>query len=208
MALAEEEPLRVQQAEEGVTALEYILEGLEAELALERELGVRVIECDRSLLVPPPDKVASPAEPPPPIAKPAAPAVAAPARPKPPAPEGDAVLDFAFLHDRPLSPECADMMDKIVAALGKTSETAPVVSSAPLPCAKAYVVLGGLALRKWLPGVNAAPGQWVSSELSPNILVTYSPAYILRFKTVTPTVQKIKKEMWTSIKSVLRRIQG
>ena len=33
-----------------MTALDYILDGLEAELALERELGVRFIECDRALL--------------------------------------------------------------------------------------------------------------------------------------------------------------
>ena len=52
MALAEEESLRIQQAQEGVTALEHILEGLEAELALERELGVRTVEIDRSLLAP------------------------------------------------------------------------------------------------------------------------------------------------------------
>ena len=35
-----------------MTALDYILDGLEAELALERELGVRFIECDRALLTP------------------------------------------------------------------------------------------------------------------------------------------------------------
>ena len=33
-----------------MTALDYILDGLESELALERELGVRVVECDRSLV--------------------------------------------------------------------------------------------------------------------------------------------------------------
>ena len=100
------------------------------------------------------------------------------------------------------------MMEKIAVALGRTLATAPVVVDGPVPRAKVYVVLGGLALRKWLPGVNAAPGQWVSTQLSPNVLVTYSPAYILRFSTVTPAVQKIKKEMWMSLKSVLQRVRG
>ena len=35
-----------------MTALDYILDGLEAELALERELGVRSVEIDRALLAP------------------------------------------------------------------------------------------------------------------------------------------------------------
>ena len=184
-----------------MTALEYILDGLEAELALERELGVRVIECDRGLL-----------------AKPAAGAAHGTNRTggtsvtSATSATGEVaraqILDFAFIHDRPLAPAESEMMGKIVAALGKTPETAPVVVAPPMPRAKAYVVLGGLALRKWFPGVNAAPGQWVSTALSPNVLVTYSPAYILRFGTVTPKVMQLKKDMWLSIKSVLRRTQA
>ena len=193
-----------------MTALEYILDGLEAELALERELGVRVIECDRGLL-----------------AKPAAGAAHGTNRTSGTSGTsgtsatgatgevaratgegaGGQILDFAFIHDRPLAPAESEMMGKIVAALGKTPETAPVVVAPPMPRAKAYVVLGGLALRKWFPGVNAAPGQWVPTALSPNVLVTYSPAYILRFGTVTPKVMQLKKDMWLSIKSVLRRTQ-
>ena len=34
-----------------MTALDYILDGLEAALELERELGVRSVEIDRNLLV-------------------------------------------------------------------------------------------------------------------------------------------------------------
>ena len=165
-----------------MTALEYILDGLEAELALERELGVRVIECDRGLL-----------------AKPAAGAAHGTNRTSGTSGTsgtsatgatgevaratgevaratgegaGGQILDFAFIHDRPLAPAESEMMGKIVAALGKTPETAPVVVAPPMPRAKAYVVLGGLALRKWFPGVNAAPGQWVPTALSPNVLVT------------------------------------
>lgn len=190
-----------------MTALEYILDGLAAELALERELGVRVVECDRSLLAPPSKapEVGHLAAPIAPLT--AQPAVAPVERAKPASPSS-AIADIVFLHDKPLSPPCEEMMAKIVAALGKTHETAPVVTEGAVPRAKAYVVLGGLALKKWFPGVSAAPGQWVATPLSPNVLVTYSPAYIQRFGTVTPAVQQIKKDMWTSIKSVLRRIQG
>jgi hypothetical protein len=215
MALAEEESLRIQQAQKGVTTQESILEGLEAELALERELGVRVIECDRSLLVvnlaPP---VPSAATRPPPAPVHAPPAVvqiqAHRAPPQPPHPSAPAVsgalLDIVFLHDSPLAPAGAEMMAKIVAALGKAPEAAPVVYEAPIPRAKVYVVLGRLALKKWFPAVKAAPGQWVATELSQNVLVTYSPTYILRFAAAAPAVQQIKKSMWTSLKAVLQRI--
>lgn len=190
-----------------MTALEHILEGLEAELALERELGVRLVECDRSLLASGADAPA-PAAPPRQEVRPS-PASLAPQPARPPVrTSGGGILDFVFLHDRPLTSAGNDMMEKIAAALGRTLETAPVVCEGPAPQAKAYIVLGGLALKKWLPGVNASPGQWVSTQLSPNVLVTYSPAYILRFSTVTPAVQKIKKEMWASLKSVLQRVRG
>ena len=98
------------------------------------------------------------------------------------------------------------MMAKIVAALGKAPEAAPVVYEAPIPRAKVYVVLGRLALKKWFPAVKAAPGQWVATELSQNVLVPYSPTYILRFAAAAPAVQQIKKSMWTSLKAVLQRI--
>ena len=100
------------------------------------------------------------------------------------------------------------MMDKIVAALGQTPESAPVVHEGALPAANAYIVLGSAALKKWFPGERAAPGQWLSATSAKNVLVTYSPTYILRFGAVTPAVQKIKKEMWVSLKSVLQRIRS
>ena len=177
-----------------MNAVDYILAGLEAELALERELGVRLVECDRSLLVP----VSAPA----PTVAPTP--TVAPAK----AVALSTAFDFVFLHDRSLTAGELEMMSKIVAALGKTNATAPVAYEGVLPKAKAYVVLGKLALKKWFPGVNAAPGAWVATSASPNVLVTYSPGYILRFAQVTPALQKIKKDMWNSIKSVLQRIRS
>ena len=178
-----------------MNAVDYILEGLEAELALERELGIRMVECDRSLLASPPPAPA--------------PVRSAPkAERAEPEQTGDGkAFDFVFLHDKPLTEAGREMMAKIVVALGKSMEDAPVLHEGSLPKAKAYVVLGRLALDKWFPSVSAAPGGWVSTPVSPNVLVTYSPNYILRFSTVTDAVKKIKREMWTSIKSVLDRVR-
>lgn len=195
-----------------MTALDYILDGLEAELALERELGVRVVEIDRALLAPPRQSAPTPpaavpsAAAPSPVAPSPAPRAPEPVAPSAPASTAS-VFPFVFLHDRPLSPAGTEMMAKIVAAMGKTSATAPVIVAPPLPKAKVYIVLGGLALKRWFPGLPGAPNQWTRTAAGQDVLVTNSPEYILRFKTVTPAVQKIKKEMWTAIKSVLQRVR-
>ena len=196
-----------------MTALDCILDGLEAELALERELGVRVVECDRSLVAGPakPESVASPSlrgtvtpsQPPPP------PQPSLPPKPSEPPtrPSGSAtILPFVFLHDRPLSPAGVEMMAKIINALGTTPETTPIVFEKPIPRAKVYIVLGGLALRKFQPTLKGAPGQWLQTAKGAPLLVTYSPEYILRFKEITPAVKKIKQDMWLSLKGVLHRI--
>lgn len=194
-----------------MTALEYILDGLEAELALERELGVRSVECDRTLLEVTP--AASPVPAPKPVEppKPAATDVRREARPVNRTierPNDRTISDFIFVHDRALSPKGVEMMAKIITALGKTAETAPVVIVPPLPKAKIYVVLGGLALKKFFPGMRGEPGQWQRSESGADVLITYSPEYILRFPTVTPAVMAMKKAMWTSLKAVAQRVEA
>ena len=162
--------------------VEYILEGLERALELERELGVRMVECDRGVLgadvrregaVGLETKDARPAE-------------------------------LVFLHDRPLSPAGVEMMAKIQNALGKPD--APIVVAPPVPAAKVTVVLGGLALKKYFPGMKGEPGQWQKTPDGRDVLITYSPAYILRFGTVTPAVEKIKQDMWRSLKAVRQRL--
>ena len=163
-----------------MNVVDYILEGLEAELALERELGVRLVDFDRGLLTP---------------------------NSQLPTPNSPPSLSFAFLYDKALSPSELEMMGKIVAALGKTPSTAPVVFDGPRPAAKAYIVLGSVALKKWFPGLTSTYGSWLSAPDAPQILYTYAPSYILRFATVTPAVQKIKKDMWQSIKSVLEKVR-
>jgi hypothetical protein len=170
-----------------VTALDYILNGLEAELQLERELGVRFVECDRIVLEPVVPETQPPAE----VkaselagARALAPAI--PDKAPIPSPANDAGIvaeaaprgtgmrfDFVFLHEKPLSPKGAEMISKITAALKTTAELAPVVDSSPLPEARIYVVLGSLALRKWFPEIKAAPGMWVKTRGGSDVLVTY-----------------------------------
>ncbi|MBO7482639.1 MAG: hypothetical protein J6U17_01975, partial [Kiritimatiellae bacterium] len=129
----------------------------------------------------------------------------------PPAPPsgslGSRTLPFVFLHHAPLSAAGSEMIGKITAALGATAETAPVVTAPPLPPAKVHVVLGSHALKKWFPGRSAGPGQWLKGDGGETVLVTYSPEYFLRYKVVTPAVDKLKHEMWNSLKEMKRRLQ-
>ena len=175
-----------------MTPAEYILDGLEAALELERELGVRTVECDRGVLA-----GAKTAEPrlPPKVVSPSATQAGL-----------EAIHPLVFLHDRPLSPGGVEMMAKIVTALDLTTDTAPIVVAPPVPQAKITVVLGGLALRRYFPGMKGEPGQWQRTPDGRDVLITYSPEYILRFGTVTPAVEKIKKDMWRSLKAVRQRL--
>ena len=198
--------------------MEYVLDGLEAELELERELGVRAVEIDRALLspqpaaapatragVPPPASAAGRAGVPPPAADIRQPATVPEPQPANHAPLSTS-LDFVFLHDRPLSQGGIEMMAKIVTAMKKTPESAPIVFNGERPAAKAYVLLGSGALRKWLPGVKGAPGEWVKDQAGNSYLVTYSPEFILRMGPPTPAVKEIKMKMWTSLKGVMQRV--
>ena len=195
-----------------MTALEYLLDGLEAELELERELGVRVVELDRALLASPPGFSTPPISPStrstrstrlqsstPPL----------PHSPTDPIPQSPtSTLSFAFLHDRPLSPGGIEMMAKIVTAMHETPESAPIVFTGEKPPAKMYVVLGSEAMKKWYPGMRGAPGQWFRGRNGEDVLLTYSPEYLLRFGAATPALMKLKREMWTSLKGVMQRVRG
>ena len=199
-----------------MTALEYLLDGLEAELELERELGVRVVELDRTLLATP--QVPSP------VRAPSASSSNSHSHsssssnsssrsnsnsnsPTPPLPHSSTPsLSFAFLHDRPLSPNGIEMMAKIVTAMHETPESAPIVFNGERPPAKMYVVLGSEAMKKWYPGMRGAPGQWLRGRNGEDVLLTYSPEYLLRLGAATPALMKLKREMWTSLKGVMQRI--
>ena len=201
-----------------MNALDYILDGLEAALELERELGVRVVECDRSLLAPASRLPSG-------VSRPAGGGLetrdvrretrtgletkdARPAANNRTIEQSNnrTIPDLAFLHDRPLSPAGIEMMAKIIGAMKRTAENSPIVVEPPMPRAKVLVVLGGRALKKYFPAQKAEPGQWFKTPGGRDVLVTYSPEYILRFGTVTPAVQKLKQDMWRSLKAVVQRL--
>lgn len=203
-----------------MNALDYILDGLEAALELERELGVRVVEYDRSLLTPAsrlPSNVSR-------LSGEGLETrdvrretrVGLETRDERPAANnrtieqsnGRTIPDLAFLHDRPLSPAGIEMMAKIIGAMKRTAENSPIVVEPPMPRAKVLVVLGGRALKKYFPEQKAEPGQWFRTPGGRDVLVTYSPEYILRFDTVTPAVQKLKQDMWRSLKAVVQRLKS
>ena len=200
-----------------IRVLDYILNGLEAELELERELGVRVVELDRALLATP--QVSSPVRAPSASSSASRSNTSSPTAsssnsnshsnsPTPPLPHSSTPsLSFAFLHDRPLSPSGIEMMAKIVTAMHETPETAPIVFTGERPPAKMYVVLGSEAMKKWYPGMRGAPGQWLRGRNGEDVLLTYSPEYLLRFGAATPALMKLKREMWTSLKGVMQRLR-
>ncbi len=207
-----------------LSAVDYILEGLAKALESERECGLRSVEIDRTLL-----KVEEKSAYPPSVSESRSDGYRG-ASPHPcsvqqPAASGQAQAmrtpitanheprtanhesyDFAFLHDRALSAGGIEMMAKIVTAMKKTPEAAPIVFTGERPKARVCVVLGDAAMKQWFPDLRGAPGIWLRSKDGQDVLVTYSPEYILRFGPVTPTVQKIKAEMWNSLKGVMQRV--
>lgn len=188
--------------------VEYILEGLEKALELERELGVRTVEIDRGLLeggktAEPrlPSQVSSPSTK---VGLETEDARLAAVNQTIKQSSNQTISDLVFLHDRPLSPAGVEMLAKILTALGKPDS--PIVVVPPVPKAKVTVILGGLALRKYFPGMRGEPGQWQKTPDGRDVLITYSPEYILRFGAVTPAVKKIKEDMWRSLKAVKQRL--
>ena len=198
-----------------MSIVEYLLDGLEEALELERELGVRSVAFDRALLQT--EKVS-------PIGAPSV-ASATASAPTAPVPATDEDVrcpsaistassaaarsgeyDFVFLHHKALSPAAVEMMAKIIHAMGKTAETAPVIIAPPIPKARVYVIMGWGALKKFLPGKQEAPGTWIKTPGGKDALVTYSPEFILRFGEVTPAVKQMKQSMWQGLKAVKQRI--
>ena len=113
--------------------------------------------------------------------------------------------DFVFLHHDRLSQGGVEMMAKVVTAMKKTPDTAPIVFVGERPAARVYVVLGGIAMKKWFPELRCSPGQWAKGAKGEEVLVTYSPEYILRLGSETPAVKKLKLAMWTSLKGVMQK---
>ena len=177
--------------------LDAILASFEDALELERELGVRTVELDRALLrpasVPPPAPPPVHAVPPPPVR-----AVA----PAPATPPSAPLADFAFLLEGTPQGEVAELLPKMSAAIGYGPDGVKIND----PAARVLIVLGAAALAKWLPGVHAIPGQWVSREGTP-ALVTASPTKTYRFYGNNPAkIRQLKLRLWADLKQALARI--
>jgi len=176
-------------------ATDYILEGLAKNLELERELGSFAVAFDREFLATLPKERAVKT------------ATAAEVTKSSPAPEVPVEkLDFVFLHHAAVSGPGVEMMAKIVVAMKKTPETAPIVFTGAKPAAKIYVVLGAKALKQWYDGVSLAYGGWFA-DVDSEVLLVYSPEDIFRFGTnLSAAMVQKKREMWNSLKLVMGKV--
>ena len=208
-------------------SLDNILGAFEQALELERELGTRTVECDRALLTPlrpaapaapkPAPKVETPepASQTPVPPRSASPSSLPPRTPQPSHPihpsQSSPLVDFAFIAAQIPQGAAAELLAKMVAAMGYTMNQVTVVAAATAveakPSAKVYVVLGGSdAFRVFAPGQRAALGLWTEVGGVPTI-VTYSPAKILSyFGNDVAGLTKAKRQIWSDLKSALARI--
>ncbi len=178
--------------------LAAILDAFEDALMLERELGTRLVECDRTLLAPV-------ARPQPAVAiKPSSPTPVPPPPPIPAAAPGkEAQLpDFAFLLECEPSGQVAELLPKMSEAIGYGPDGVKIND----PKAKVLIVMGLAAMQKWLPGVKAIPGQWVKRGETP-VLVTVSPTKTYRFfADDAAKIHALKLRLWQDLKTALARL--
>ena len=186
--------------------LEAILSAFEEALELERELGTRTVELDRALLRKPSPNdsctTASPNAVNDANAANASDALSASNGVKDGDEAGAVIPDFAFLLECEPSGQVAELLPKMSAAIGYGRDGVRVND----PNARVLIVLGADALRKWLPGVLARPGQWVKRGETP-ALVTASPTKTYRFFGNDPDkIHKLKLRLWADLKAALARI--
>jgi len=213
-----------------VDVLEYVLDGLEKALELERELGVRTIDIDRQLLrssavvagsgasgisrgssvasVSSAASVASDSRGSSVAGASSAAGASADARSDSPRSHRADVprCRVAFVHDRPLSGKGVEMMANVITALKLSPEQALIVVEPPMPDAAIYVFLGAQALRRYLPDRRLGENCWGKTPLGKDMVLVKSPEEILRFETITPAVTKLKQDMWRSLKAVRQRL--
>lgn len=207
-----------------------IIDAFEKALTLERELGVREVECDlapTSPTSPPPNK--PPAPQPPRLAVPN-PSVPQPVPRNVPAPQpvpqsvakpesrklgqqdsATAVAtDFAFIVQQHPVGAAKEMFEKMVGAMGYTLDRVQVVDCAVAahrrPQAKVYIVLGSQAFRQFAPDKRAALGLWTDLDGVPTV-VTYSPTRILSYFGSDPAgLRQAKVQIWNDLKAALARL--
>ena len=197
-----------------MTALDAILDGFESALELERELGNRIVPCDRKLLAPLEEASQVLASPPLAGAGAKTPssrilgnleALEAPPPAKPRTANHES-RDILFVHHRPFTERAQALMDNIIKAMKLGEGQYQVVfGGGPLPSAKVCVVLGSNALVQIMPGWACQPGSWTKTPSGADALVTYSPEFILRFSDGSKEQKECKRKMWDSLKSALSR---
>lgn len=211
--------------------IDQILEGIEAELSLMRELGIRSIPFDRELLKeeatiahlqPIPKPNPEPNSTRGPLAEPAERSSESTGfravRQTAPSANHVAPLkrlellkrsySFVFLHDKPLSPEGAETFEKIRTAMNLSAESAPLLfdyDPKTFPKAKLYIVMGPAALSKFMPGVRLSYFSFGKSAGGKDIHFTYSPEYFLMLNPKEKAVLLLKHKMWTALKNALQR---
>lgn len=201
--------------------LEEILDGIEAALELERDLGVRELETGRAFAArqdAPASKPATAAtKPPPPAPKPApaaTPPAPKPAAPKPaPAPPAQSPAETAaivFLLAEPLAaPAAKTMMDNIVAYVEKLSarKTAVVCGGGAPPPAQIYIAMGEKARESWFPG-ERFPAERISvSRDGKTVAMTRNPDDVVRFGS-PETTKEIRRRMMQTFAAANRRLAG
>ena len=204
---------------------EEILEGLERALELERELGTRIVEIDRSLLVfPPPGAAPAAAGPAPAEPRPPAPPVQSVASaPTPPAggraPQGSGggapASDLVVVAASPaeLQGAAGELLLKMLGAIGRDLGSAPVeVAGRDLAqrvaarSPKIVVMLGREACRALLPGQRIGKGEWVRFGNAVAAAIP-SPAFMLRFYADKPAeLTALKHVAWNTLKLVRERL--
>lgn len=203
--------------------IDQILEGIEAELSLMRELGVRSVPFDRELLreeVREVRDVPEVREVPKVLPKKVEPPslntshLSLNTKSPPPARLERLELlkrsyDFVFLHDKPLSEKGAETFEKIRTAMNLSADTAPLLTeyeAKSFPKAKLYIVMGPAALSKFMPGVRLSYFSFGKSAGGKDIHFTYSPEFFLRLDPKDKAVLLLKHKMWTQLKNAMNRI--
>lgn len=201
--------------------LDSILNALEAVLDLERELGKRTLEIDRSLLANGNNKQSTAAarQPRPPAAASAATRHAADSKQDAETNAGKSRetregrkvpsqrIPFTFLVDPPPAlPDAVKMMDGIIAYMEKeTGFRAGMLTSGDAPAAKVLIAMGNRARNRWFKDEALSPGKIVRTKDGRLVAWTRSPEEVVRYGS--PKANKpLRVEMMKTFKSVQQRI--
>lgn len=202
-------------------AVDYILEGLAKNLELERELGNFSLEFDRAFLSSLPKERKRESRASIPVSQKTEDVSADTVKSqipdlmpqnagnRNPEPLNSHVTpyDFVFLHHGPIVGPGVEMMAKLIAAMKKTPENAPIVFTGEKPSAKIYIVLGAKALAKWYEGVSIPYCGWFP-DVDSEVLLVYSPEEIYRFGTnLSQAMVQKKRAMWASLQTAMKKVK-